>query len=77
MARGTPVACARATALPETAGDAAELFDPLDAGDMSAAIVRALERSGELSSLGIARAAQFSWERSAAMTADVYREAAA
>jgi glycosyltransferase involved in cell wall biosynthesis len=76
MARGTPVACARATALPETAGGAAELFDPLDVGDMSAAIVRALGRSRELSALGRARAAEFSWERSAAMTVAVYREAA-
>src|SRR4051794_35217683 len=57
MARGTPVACARATALPETAGDAAELFDPLDVADMSAAIVRALSRADALSSsLGRARA---------------------
>src|SRR3954452_5655046 len=76
MARGTPVACARATALPETAGDAAELFDPLDVGDMSAAIVRALSRADDLSSSGRARAAEFSWERSAALTADVYREVA-
>ena len=30
MARGVPVACADATALPETAGGAAELFDPHD-----------------------------------------------
>jgi glycosyltransferase involved in cell wall biosynthesis len=76
MARGTPVAAARATALPETAGGAAELFDPLDVVDMSAAIARALGRREELARLGRARAAEFSWERSAAMTAEVYREAA-
>ena len=77
MARGIPVAAARATALPETAGDAAELFDPLDVADMAAAIVRALGRRDELAALGRARAAGFSWERSAALTAEVYREAAA
>ena len=38
MARGVPVAAARATALPETGGDAAEFFDPLDVDDMAAAI---------------------------------------
>ncbi len=40
MARGVPVVAARATALPETGGDAAEYFDPLDVADMAAAIRR-------------------------------------
>src|SRR4051794_14220143 len=52
MARGVPVACSRATALPEVAGDAAELFDPLDVADVSAAIGRALARAGELVARG-------------------------
>ena len=42
MARGTPVAAARATALPETAGDAALYFDPLDVHDIADTILRAL-----------------------------------
>jgi alpha-1,3-rhamnosyl/mannosyltransferase len=74
MARGTPVAIADATALPETAGDAAERFDPLDADDMAAAIRRALGRREELRALGLARAAEFSWEATAAATEAVYRE---
>ena len=74
MARGTPVAIADATALPEVAGDAAERFDPLDADDMAAAILRALARSGELRELGRARVASLSWAGTAAATADVYRE---
>ncbi|HEX6391129.1 MAG TPA: glycosyltransferase family 1 protein [Solirubrobacteraceae bacterium] len=74
MARGVPVACADATALPETAGDAAELFDPLDVDEIAAAIVRALGRADELSALGRARAAGWSWQQTAAQTADVYRE---
>ena len=74
MARGVPVAIADATSLPEVAGDAAERFDPLDTDDMAAAILRALGRRDELRTLGLARAAQFSWEATAAATADVYRE---
>lgn len=74
FARGTPVAIANATALPETAGGAAELFDPLDVDDMAAAIQRALGRRAELRALGLARARAFSWAATAAATADVYRE---
>jgi glycosyltransferase involved in cell wall biosynthesis len=74
MARGTPVAAARATALPETVGDAAELFDPLDVGDIAAAIVRALERSDDLVARGRVRAAEFSWGATAQATAAVYQE---
>jgi glycosyltransferase involved in cell wall biosynthesis len=78
MARGTPVALARATALPEAGGDAAVYFDPLDAVDIAATIRRALEdrelRAG-MAERGRARAAGLSWEATAAATAAVYREA--
>jgi glycosyltransferase involved in cell wall biosynthesis len=74
MARGTPVAAARATALPETGGDAAVWFDPLDADDMAGAIVRALSGREALAQRGRAHAARFSWEATAAATAGVYRE---
>lgn len=77
MARGVPVAAARATALPEAAGGAAELFDPLDAGDIAAAIRRVLgdsARRAELAEAGRRRASELSWQRTAAETAVVYRE---
>ncbi|MDP2712909.1 MAG: glycosyltransferase family 1 protein [Solirubrobacteraceae bacterium] len=77
MARGTPVAAARATALPETGGDAAEYFDPLDVGDIAAAIRRVVgdrARHAQLAQLGRARAATLSWTVSAALTAAVYEE---
>jgi glycosyltransferase involved in cell wall biosynthesis len=74
MARGTPVACADATALPETAEGAAELFDPRSPASVAGAITRALERSDELARLGRARAAGLSWERTAAATRAVYEE---
>jgi alpha-1,3-rhamnosyl/mannosyltransferase len=74
MARGTPVACADATALPETAGGAAELFDPRSAASAADAIARALDRRAELAERGRARAAEFTWERTAALTLAVYQE---
>ncbi len=77
MTRGVPVVAARATALPETGGDAAEYFDPLDVGDMAAAIRRVVgdrARHAELSRMGIARAGRLSWADSAALTVAVYEE---
>ena len=74
MARGVPVAAADATALPETGGDAAVYFDPLDVAAMAAAIRDALANRAELAERGRARAARFSWRRTAQETAAVYRE---
>ena len=71
MARGIPVACADATALPETAGGAAELFDPHDPEDCAEAIRRAIAAGG---ARGRARAAEFTWNRTAEMTRAVYEE---
>jgi glycosyltransferase involved in cell wall biosynthesis len=74
MARGCPVALARAGALPETGGDAAEYFDPADPDSAAAAIASALRRRAELADAGRARAAGFSWARTAELTEQVYRE---
>jgi len=77
MARGVPVVTARATCLPETAGDAAEYFDPLDVTEMASAIRRVLDdprRRDELVRLGHGRADALSWARTAARTVGVYEE---
>jgi glycosyltransferase involved in cell wall biosynthesis len=77
MARGTAVVAARATALPETGGDAALYFEPSDVDDLAARL-RALltDRAlyDDLVARGRARAAEFSWEQTGRATADVYRE---
>jgi glycosyltransferase involved in cell wall biosynthesis len=77
MARGCPVVCSNATALPETGGDAARYFDPLDVDGMADAIravVTDRELRDELSRHGRARAGMFTWEAVADRTAAVYRE---
>jgi glycosyltransferase involved in cell wall biosynthesis len=74
MARGVPVAAADATALPETCGDAAELFDPVDSDAIAAAVLRARARRDELAAAGRERAALFTWDATAQATALVYRE---
>ncbi len=77
MACGTPVVCSNVTSLPEVVGDAALLFDPLDAEEMAQAVVRALSDSAlrdELRRAGKARASSFSWRRTAEETLRVFRE---
>ena len=71
MACGTPVVCSNASSLPEVAGDAALLFDPLDVEGMAAAMGRVLgdERlRAELIERGLQRARGFSWEKCARET---------
>jgi glycosyltransferase involved in cell wall biosynthesis len=80
MVRGTPVIAARATALPETGGDAAMYFEPAadgGAGDLRVklgALLRDPSARDRQVQLGREWAANFSWERTARETAAVYRE---
>ena len=80
MARGVPVACSDRASLPEVAGDAALLFDPADPGSIAAAIERLLADPAEADRLreaGRARAAEFTWERTARLTLASYERALA
>lgn len=80
MARGVPGACAERASMPEVAGDAALLFDPADPAAIRAAIERLLGDATlreRLSAAGLARAAAFSWERTARATASTYERALA
>ena len=75
MACGCPVAAAAAGSIPEVAGDAAELFDPTDEEALAAALLRVLDpaRAAELRVLGVRRATDFSWDRTADLTLAAYR----
>jgi glycosyltransferase involved in cell wall biosynthesis len=77
MARGVPVACSDRSSLPEVAGDAAVLFDPLDPRAIAAAITRAVAEAERLRVLGRERVAAFTWERTAELTAASYERALA
>ena len=75
MAAGLPVICSNASSLPEVAGEAALLFDPGEP-DALAELIRLVlgdpARRRQLSAAGLARAAEFTWERTAQATAAVY-----
>ncbi len=74
MACGTPIVCSNASSLPEVAGNAALLIDPLDVEGLAAAMERVLdneELQTELIERGFEQARKFSWERCARETLDV------
>lgn len=76
---GTPVACSTVTSLPEQAGDAALLFDPLSVdaiADAAAQMATNAELRESLRQRGAKRLEDFSWERTAKTYRAVYRRAA-
>jgi glycosyltransferase involved in cell wall biosynthesis len=78
MRRGVPVACSRASALPEVAGEAARYFDPQETGEIAAAILEILgdrALASNLSAAGLAREAEFTWEQTARGTLASYEQA--
>ena len=80
MASGCPVVANQATAIPETAGDAAILVDASSAAKLAQAMARVLgdpDLARGLSRKGLARASMFSWLRTAELTRRVYEDALA
>jgi glycosyltransferase involved in cell wall biosynthesis len=80
MACGAPVITSRSSSLAEVAGEAARLIDPTDENDIAAALHMlgsdaSLRR--ELSTRGVARAAEFSWEKTGRETLAVYEDVVA
>jgi glycosyltransferase involved in cell wall biosynthesis len=77
MARGVPVLTSNVSAMPEVAGDAGLLVDPHDVTSIAGGLRRL---SGDtvlreqLTSAGLARVQQFSWEKSVGATWNVYQE---
>jgi glycosyltransferase involved in cell wall biosynthesis len=75
MACGAPVVCSNASSLPEVGGDAARYFDPTDVAAMEDAILTVWRDEAQREAMrqdGLARAAQFSWERAADETMALY-----
>jgi glycosyltransferase involved in cell wall biosynthesis len=71
MACGTAVLCSNSTSLPEVAGDAAKLVDPLDVAALANSMGNLLKDTVQrerLGHLGLARAKQFTWDQSASLT---------
>ena len=79
MACGTPVIASRAASIPEILGDAGVLLDPHDGAAWREAIVKVVNDEplrATMRAAGLARASQFTWERTARATMGVYRQVA-
>jgi glycosyltransferase involved in cell wall biosynthesis len=75
MACGTPVVTSSSSGLAEVADGAALLVDPLSVDEIAGALYKICSEPGlsaELSTLGLARAHEFTWETAARATLDVY-----
>jgi glycosyltransferase involved in cell wall biosynthesis len=76
MACGTPVITSNLSSLPEVAGDAALLVNPLEVDVITDAIRRVIEDSALRQTLverGYERARQFTWEASARQLRQIYQ----
>jgi glycosyltransferase involved in cell wall biosynthesis len=79
MACGTPVVVSNAASLPEVVGDAGLMVAPHDHYGLAQALEAVLSRDElhrSLAAKGLARARQFTWERTARQTLAVYQEVA-
>jgi glycosyltransferase involved in cell wall biosynthesis len=78
MACGAPVACSRATSLPEVAGKAALYFDPHDPEEMAGQLVHVFSDDALRDSLieqGRQNLQRFNWAETTRSTLAVYHQA--
>ena len=74
MACGTPVITSNLSSMPEVAGNAALLVNPYQVGEIAEAmqtVATEAEVRSRLRTLGLARATQFSWEKTGKATAGI------
>jgi glycosyltransferase involved in cell wall biosynthesis len=75
LALGAPLICSNRGALPEVAGEAALIVDPVDAPQIADAITALIDDPTlrpRLQQAGLERAAQFSWVRTAEQTLEAF-----
>jgi glycosyltransferase involved in cell wall biosynthesis len=80
MACGAPVIASNVASMPEVLGDAGVLIHPTDTAAWTHTIVDLLndsETRERLRAAGVRRAGEFTWERTARLTLDVYRRSVA
>jgi glycosyltransferase involved in cell wall biosynthesis len=80
MACGAPIVTSNVSAMPEIAGAAAQICDPnsnASIGDAIGKVLRDTELASDLRRLGLRRAAEFTWDRTARETVQAYRDALA
>ncbi len=77
MACGTPTITANVSSLPEVAGDAAILVEPMDVEEITQAVLRIHQDAAfrqDLIDKGLARVKEFTWKKTAEQTANFYEK---
>lgn len=77
MVCNAPVVTSNCSSMPEVAGDSAMLIDPESVSSIRDALVQILndeQLRQDLCNRGMANARRFSWEKTAAMTLDTYKQ---
>lgn len=75
FACGVPIVTSNVGSMPEVAGGAAILVDPTDVSSISEGIAQIIRGAKAYTDKGSIRVKEFSWDKTAQMTLDVYREA--
>ena len=79
MACGTPVICSSAGSMPEVAGTAAIMIDPVDESAMAESIGQVLASpalQAELAEQGLLQCQKFSWDNTLVQTYEIYQQVA-
>lgn len=77
MACGAAVVTSSTSSMPEVAGDAAFLVDPMNVGDIARGLDEALQAAASdrnvVAARAVAQAARFSWQKTATQVVELYR----
>lgn len=76
MALGCPVVCSNTSSIPEIVGDAGEYFDPENIDSIRAAletVLQSSEKRAKLIQKGFKKCTEYSWDRCANKTLEIYR----
>ena len=74
MACGTPVVTSNVSSMPEVVGKAGILVDPKSVESIAAGIIKAIKMRPELIGKGLTRSQDFSWEKAAKETHELYEK---
>ncbi len=74
MSCGAPVVTSNISSMPEVVKNAGVLVDPKSVNSIATGIIKGIEKRFELSERGLARAKEFSWQKTAQQTYNLYKQ---
>ncbi|MBU1199931.1 glycosyltransferase family 4 protein [Patescibacteria group bacterium] len=74
MSCGAPVVTSNVSSMPEVVGKAGILVDPKSVDSIAAGIIKAIKNRATLSEKGLERSKEFSWQKTAKETHDLYEK---